>query len=71
MNQKIVRYKFKGSKSTYLTRTNILMDTTVYGTNQIEMEGMHYENKKLDLVIVPTTGRNRQVMCSISESSLN
>ena len=67
----IATMKIKGSKSTYLTRTNILMDTTVYGTNQIEMEGMHYENKKLDLVIVPTTGRNRQVMCSISESSLN
>lgn len=44
----------------------------MFGTDLMELEGMHYENKKLEFVFVPTTlskvGKGRQVLFSIDSS---
>lgn len=33
-------------------------DSTMFGTDQMEMEGMHYANNKPELIFAPANGSN-------------
>lgn len=60
----------------YLKRTDVepihTVESRMFVTDRMELEGMHYENKKLEFVFVPTTnsgaGKQRQVLFSIDSS---
>ena len=64
--------------TSYLARTDVepifTEDTRIFETGQMEMEGMHYKNKKLDFVFVPTTlskvSKKRQILFTIDSSSV-
>lgn len=65
-----------GGKMKYLKRTDVepihTAESSMFVTDLMELEGMHYENKKLEFVFVPTTdskaGKDQQVLFSIDSS---
>lgn len=64
----------------YLARTDIepihTAASTMFGTDQMEMEGMHYAKNKLELIFAPANdndsgvSKDRQVLFTIDSSAV-
>lgn len=69
-----------GGKTTYLAKTDIepihTADATMFGTDQMEMEGIHYAKDKLEMIFAPANdndsdvSKDRQVLFTIDSSAV-